>query len=212
MARPVVAEGVATGLLLAGVVGSGIMAERLAGGNGAVALLANALATGALLLALILSFGPLSGAHLNPLVTAMEWWGGKMSGGQALGYVAAQVVGAVGGVVLAEVMFEAPVLAWSGQGRSGWGQWTGEVVASFGLLSVIRGTSGREAGGTPVAVAAYIVGAFWFTSSTSFANPAATLARSLTDSYAGIAPGDILGFVAAQLAGAALAIIFWREA
>lgn len=206
-ARRLLAEGLGTLLLLAVVVGSGIMAERLAGGNVALALLANALATGAGLIALILTFAPVSGAHFNPAVTLAEACLGQLGWRLVLPYWLAQVTGAVLGVMLAHAMFELPLLAASSHVRSGGGQWLSEAVATFGLLAVIIGCSRSRPTATPFAVAAYITSAYWFTASTSFANPAVTLARALTDSFAGIRPEDVAGFVTAQMTGALLAVV-----
>jgi glycerol uptake facilitator-like aquaporin len=210
LGRRAAAEALGTALLLAAVVGSGIMAQRLAGGNVALALLANAIATGGALYALILVFAPWSGAHFNPAVTLALAIDGETAWGDGCAYVAAQIVGAIGGVWLAHVMFDLPLLEWSAHARTGLGQWTGELVATFGLLLVIE--SGRRAfeSRLPAAIAAYITAAYWFTSSTSFANPAVTLARSLTDSFAGIAPRDVPGFVLCQCVGAVAAVGFVR--
>jgi glycerol uptake facilitator-like aquaporin len=209
LGRRLVAEGVGTALLLAGVVGSGIMGERLAGGNVAIALLANTLATGAVLVALILAFGPISGAHLNPAVTLTDAWRGGLSWGDVPGYVAVQIVGAFVGVAIAHLMFEYPLFALSTHVRTGPAQLWSEFVATCGLLAVIRGCGQRQA--TAVAVGAYIAAAYWFTASTSFANPAVTLARAATDTFAGIRPADAPGFIAAQLlgAGAGAALFRW---
>lgn len=208
--RRAAAEAVGTAFLLVAVVGSGIMAERLAGGNGALALLANAIATGCALFALILVFAPWSGAHFNPLVTLALAIDGDIRWRDVLAYGAAQIAGAILGVWLAHLMFEQPILEWSAHTRTGLGQWTGEAIATFGLLLVIE--SGRRffADRLPAAIAAYITAAYWFTSSTSFANPVVTLARSLTDSFAGIAPANVPGFVLCQGVGAALALGFVR--
>jgi glycerol uptake facilitator-like aquaporin len=208
--RPAVAEAVGTAFLLAAVVGSGIMAERLAGGNMALALLANAVATGAALLALILSFGPLSGAHFNPLVTLALAAAGKLPRHHVLPYIGAQLIGAIVGVWIAHLMFDLPILQTSMRVRSGVGQWTGEFVATFGLLAVIESGRRHFAAALPGAVACYITAAYWFTASTSFANPAVTIARSLTDSFAGIGPNDVAGFIAAQIVGAAGAVLLFR--
>lgn len=210
--RRLVAEGIATALLLATVVGSGIMGERLAAGNGALALLANTIATGAILVALILAFGPISGAHLNPVVTLAEAWHGAMTWRDAAGYVAAQIVGALVGVIAAHGMFEEPAIAWSRHARQGPAQMLSEGIATFGLVAIILGCSRRRSStSVAAAVGAYIVAAYWFTASTSFANPAVTLARSLTDTFAGIRPQDVPGFIAAQLAGglAAAVVLDW---
>jgi len=204
--RAVVAEFVGTALLLAAVVGSGIMAERLAGGNVALALLANALATGGALVAIILAFGPISGAHLNPAVTLADAWQRGIAWQDVPAYVGAQLLGAVSGVGVANLMFGLPLFFVSHRARSGAPLWLAEFVATFGLLAVIWGCArAKSSTATPYAVAAYIVAAYWFTSSTSFANPAVTLARSLSDTFAGIRPSDVAPFIAAQLAGAAAA-------
>jgi len=204
-ARRIVAEGLGTTLLLAVVVGSGIMAERLAGGNVAVALLANALATGAGLVALILMFGTISGAHFNPVVTLSEAWQKNLPPTEVIPYVAVQIAGAFAGVAAAHLMFDVPVFVASEHVRAGPAQWWSEFVATFGLIAVIIACSRSRPGVTPFAVAAYITAAYWFTSSTSFANPAVTLARSATNTFAGIRPADAPGFIAAQLLGAAAA-------
>lgn len=209
LARRIVAEGLGTALLLAVVVGSGIMAEQLAGGNVAIALLANAIATGAGLIALILMFGTISGAHFNPVVTLSEAWQGNVPGREVLPYIAAQVIGAFAGVAAAHGMFEQPLFFASQHIRTGPAQWWSECVATFGLIAVIIGTSRSRPAVTPFAVAAYIVAAYWFTSSTSFANPAVTLARAATDTFAGIRPADAPGFILAQLAGAAAASVLF---
>ena len=206
-ARRLVAEGLGTALLLAAVVGSGIMGERLAGGNVAIALLANALATGAALLALILAFGPISGAHFNPAVTLGDAARGGLPWREVPGYVALQVIGAFAGVIVAHLMFGEPVLAASTKVRSGLPQGFSEFIATFGLLAVIWGCSRARLESVPAAVAAYITAAYWFTASTSFANPAVTLARSATDTFAGIQPADVPMFVVAQLLGAAAATL-----
>jgi glycerol uptake facilitator-like aquaporin len=201
-ARAIVAEATGTALLLAAVVGSGIMGERLAGGNVAIALLANTVATGAALVALILTFGPISGAHLNPAVTLMEAWRGATAWRRVPGYLVAQFVGAVVGVACAHLMFGEALFTASRHVRSGGAQLFSEFIATFGLVAVIRGCGRYRPSSVPFAVGAYITGAYWFTASTSFANPAVTLARSLTDTFAGIRPSDAAGFIAAQLAGA----------
>jgi glycerol uptake facilitator-like aquaporin len=210
LARRAVVEGLGTGFLLAVVVGSGIMAERLSGGNTALALLANAVATGAGLFALISIFGPLSGAHFNPAVTLALTISGDLPRRDVLPYIAAQFLGAVAGVWIAHVMFDVPILQLSARERSGIGQWAGEFIATFGLLAVIECGRRRAPASLPGAVAAYITAAYWFTSSTSFANPAVTLARSLTNSFAGIGPNNVVGFILAQLAGAMAAVIACR--
>lgn len=208
--RRVVAETVGTALLLATVVGSGIMAERLSGGNVALALLANTVATGAGLVALILTFGGISGAHFNPAVTVADASQGGLRSRDVVPYVAAQVVGAFAGVALAHLMFEAPVFSASRHVRAGFGQLTGEFTATFGLVAVIWGCSRTRAAVAPFAVAAYITAAYWFTSSTSFANPAVTLARAASDTFAGIRPADAPGFIAAQALGATAATLLFR--
>jgi glycerol uptake facilitator-like aquaporin len=208
--RRLAAEAVGTALLLATVVGSGIMAERLSGGNVAIALLANSIATGAGLFALILTFGGISGAHFNPAVTLTEATQGGIPWPAAVLYLVAQVLGAFAGVAVAHVMFDVPLFAMSHHVRSGVGQLGGEFVATFGLVSVIWGCSRSRPAATPFAVAAYITAAYWFTSSTSFANPAVTLARAATDTFAGVRPADVPGFIGAQLLGAAAATIFLR--
>lgn len=206
-AKRIVAEGIGTAFLLAVVVGSGIMAERLAGGNVALALLANAIATGAGLVALILMFGTISGAHFNPVVTLSEAWQHNMPRAEVLPYIAVQVAGAFLGVAMAHTMFGEPVFSVSAHVRSGAAQWFSEFVATFGLLAVIIGCSRSRPAVTPFAVAAYITSAYWFTSSTSFANPAVTLARAASDTFAGIRPVDAPWFIAAQLLGAAAATL-----
>jgi glycerol uptake facilitator-like aquaporin len=210
LARRLAAEGVGTALLLATVVGSGIMAERLAGGNVAVALLANTLATGAGLVALILTFGGVSGAHFNPAVTVAEASLGELPWRAVGPYLGAQLVGAFAGVALAHVMFDLPLFAASHHARAGVGPLVGEFTATFGLVGVIRGCARARPAATPFAVAAFIAAAYWFTSSTSFANPAVTLARAATDTFAGIRPADAPGFIAAQALGAGAATAFFR--
>ena len=208
--RRVVAEAVGTAFLLAAVVGSGIMGERLAGGNVAVALLANTLATGAALVALILTFGPISGAHFNPAVTLADAWQRGMPWSEVPLYIGAQVVGAFAGVAAAHVMFELPLFFPSQHARSGPAQMFSEFVATFGLLAVIWGCARTRATVVPFVVAAYITAAYWFTASTSFANPAVTLARAASDTFAGIRPADAPGFIVAQLLGAAAATALFR--
>jgi glycerol uptake facilitator-like aquaporin len=208
--RRVTAEAIGTCLLLAAVVGSGIMGERLAGGNVAVALLANTMATGAALVALILTFGPISGAHFNPAVTLADAWQGGVPWSEVPLYLAAQVVGAFAGVATAHLMFEVPVFFASRHLRSGPAQAFSEFVATFGLLAVIWGCARRRSSAVPFAVASYITAAYWFTASTSFANPAVTLARSATDTFAGIRPADAPAFIVAQLLGAAAATSLFR--
>lgn len=203
------AEFLGTAALLCAVIGSGIMAERLAGGNVAIALLANAIATGAGLAALILTFGPISGAHFNPAVTLSAAWQKGMPSREVLPYIVVQVAGAFAGVAAAHMMFDDPLFFASQHARTGAAQWWSEFVATFGLIAVIIGCSRSRPAATPFAVAAYITAAYWFTSSTSFANPAVTLARSATDTFAGIRPGDAPGFIAAQLLGAAAATVLF---
>jgi glycerol uptake facilitator-like aquaporin len=206
----VLAEAIGTALLLAAVVGSGIMAERLSGGNVGLALLANAIATGGALFALIVMFGPVSGAHFNPVVTLALTWRGNSERTRVLPFLAAQVVGAILGVWLAHLMFELPILQASTKVRTGLGQWSAEATATFGLVLLILLGVRKQSPSLPAAVAVYIVGAYWFTASTSFANPAVTIARSLSNTFAGIAPADAPGFIAAQIAGAWLATILAR--
>jgi glycerol uptake facilitator-like aquaporin len=210
LARRLAAEAVGTALLLAAVVGSGIMGERLAGGNIAIALLANTLATGAMLVALILTFGPISGAHFNPAVTLADASQGGLPWSEVTGYIAAQLAGAFAGVAAAHLMFGNAVFSASRHARSGAAQMFSEFVATFGLLAVILGCARFRSSAVPFAVGAYITGAYWFTSSTSFANPAVTLARAATDTFAGIRPADAPGFILAQLAGAAAATLLFR--
>jgi glycerol uptake facilitator-like aquaporin len=200
--RRAVAEFTGTLLLLSTVVGSGIMGERLAAGNVAMALLANTLATGAALIALILAFGPISGAHLNPVVTLADAWVGGMAWREVPAYIAAQMTGAVTGVSVAHAMFGLAVFSISTHARSGPAQMFSEFVATFGLLAVIWGCSRARPTAVPFAVGAYITAAYWFTASTSFANPAVTVARCLSNTFAGIRPLDVPGFVVAQCAGA----------
>jgi glycerol uptake facilitator-like aquaporin len=209
--RRLVAEGLGSALLLATVVGSGITGEKLAGGNVAIALLANTLATGAGLVALLLTFGPVSGAHFNPAVTLADASQGGLPWREVPGYLLAQVVGAFAGVAIAHVMFKEPALFFASQHeRSGLSQLISEFVATFGLLSVIWGCVRRRPTAVPFAVGAYITAAYWFTSSTSFANPAVTLARAASDTFAGIRPADAPGFIAAQLLGAATSTALFR--
>ena len=210
MIRKLVAEALGTALLLGTVVGSGIMAERLAGGNLAIALLANTIATGAALVALILTFGPISGAHFNPAVTLSDAAMGGLPWRLVPGYLVAQVAGAFSGVLAAHVMFELPAFTASEHVRAGSSQLFSEFVATFGLLAVIWGGVRRRRSAIPFAVGAYITAAYWFTASTSFANPAVTLARAATDTFAGIRPDDAPGFIAAQLLGAAAATALFR--
>ena len=203
-------EALGTGLLVAAVVGSGIMGERLAGGNVGLALLANTAATGAALVALILTFGPLSGAHFNPIVTLAERLTGALPGRDVPAYIAAQVTGGLLGTAAANLMFDGPIVSLSRHVRSGPAQWLSEIVATFGLLLIIGICSRRRPSAVPLGVAAYIMAAYWFTASTSFANPAVTLARAASDSFAGIRLVDVPGFIVAQVIGGALAVAIVR--
>jgi glycerol uptake facilitator-like aquaporin len=205
LTKRLAAEFLGTMLLLAAVVGSGIMAERLAGGNVALALLANAVATGAALAVLIALLAPLSGAHFNPVVTLVFALHREISASQAAGYAASQIVGAVTGVWLAHAMFALPLLEISHKLRAGTGQAISEAVATFGLVLTILGTAPRRPDAVPILVGLYITSAYWFTASTSFANPAMTVARVLSDTFAGIAPASAPAFIAAQVCGALLA-------
>ena len=210
LSRQVFAEWLGTAFLLAAVIGSGIMAQRLSGGNVALALLCNTIATGAILVVLILIFAPLSGAHFNPAVTLAVALRRELPWPVAGLYVAAQIIGAIAGVWIAHLMFELPVWQLSLTTRAGIGQWLAEMVATFGLLLTIFGCAARSPGAIPYAVGLYITSAYWFTASTSFANPAVTLARSLSNTFAGIAPDGVAAFVAAQLLGALLAVMLSR--
>ena len=210
LAQSTVAECLGTAFLLAAVVGSGIMAAKLAGGNGALALLCNTIATGAILTVLILTLGPISGAHFNPAVSLAAALRGDMTAGATALYVAAQLAGAVVGVWAAHLMFELPLLQISLTARTGFGQWLAEAIATFGLLLTILGCSARNRAAIPYAVGLYITAAYWFTASTSFANPAVTIARSLSDSFAGIAPAGVMAFIAAQLVGMFAAVALGR--
>jgi len=207
--KRIAAEAIGTAFLLAAVVGSGIMAQKLAGGNVALALLANALPTGAMLVVLILVFGPVSGAHFNPAVSLVAALGGALPWSEAVAYIAVQVLGALAGVFAAHLMFELPVWQISATVRSGPSQWFAEFVATFGLILTIMGLA-RQREAVAYAVGLYITAAYWFTASTSFANPAVTLARSLSDTFAGIAPSGVAAFVIAQLIGALAAFAFAR--
>ena len=210
LTRRVVGEGVGTAMLLAAVVGSGIMAERLSNGNVAIALLANTVATGAVLVALILTFGPISGAHFNPAVTLADASQGGLPWREVPAYIAAQVFGAFLGVASAHIMFGLPLFFASRHTRNGFAQCFSEFVATFGLLAVIWGCVRLRSSAVPFAVAAYITAAYWFTASTSFANPAVTLARSASDTFAGVRPADVPSFIVAQLLGAAVATALFR--
>jgi arsenate reductase len=208
LGRRLLAEGLGTALLVAAVVGSGIMAQRLSPHDTGLALLENALATGGVLFVLIATLGPLSGAHFNPVVTVVDAWFGGIGWRDVAPYAAVQVVGACAGAILANLMFGMPAVSVSQHDRTGSGLWLSEGVATFGLLLVILGLirAGRSAW-VAAAVAAYIVGAYWFTASTSFANPAVTVGRTLSDTFAGIAPASVPGFVVAQFLGAAVAVV-----
>jgi glycerol uptake facilitator-like aquaporin len=210
LGRRVVSETTGTALLLAAVVGSGIMGDRLAGGNGAVALMANSVATGAALAALILTFASISGAHFNPAVSLAEASRGGLSAQELAVYVPAQVAGAFAGVAAADLMFGEPAFTWSTHVRAGLPQAFSESIATFGLLAVMLGCSRRRPDAVPFAVGAYITGAYWFTASTSFANPAVTLARMATNTFAGIRPHDVPMFLLAQAAGALAATALFR--
>lgn len=210
LSRRVAVEVLGTAFLLAAIVGSGIMAERLAGGSVALALLANSLATGATLVALLLALGPISGGHFNPAVTLAEALQGRTPWREVLPYWFGQVLGAAAGVVAAHSMFAMPLFQESTHMRAGGAQLVSELVATFGLLAVIFGCARARAEAVPFAVGLYITGAYWFTASTSFANPAVTLARSFTSTFTGIRPVDAPGFIAAQFAGALAATAFFR--
>lgn len=211
LTRRCTAEFLGTAFLLATVVGSGIMAERLSGGNTALALLANTIATGAGLLAFILTFGPISGAHFNPAVSLSARWQNQLSNREVTLYLTAQIIGAFAGVAAAHGMFGEPIFFASQHIRTGLPQWWSEFIATFGLVAVIIGCSRSRPTMTPFAVAAYITAAYWFTASTSFANPAVTLARAASDTFAGIRPLDAPGFIIAQLFGgwAATKVMGW---
>jgi glycerol uptake facilitator-like aquaporin len=201
LAKRAFSEGLGTAFLLAAVVGSGIMAAKLAGGNGALALLCNTLPTGAILVVLILTFGPLSGAHFNPAVSLAFALRRELSWSTAALYMALQVLGGIAGVWAAHLMFELPLWQFSITVRTGPGQWLAEAVATFGLVLTIFGCAVRTPAAVPYAVGLYITAAYWFTASTSFANPAVTIARALSDTFAGISPSGVLAFIAAQLVG-----------
>jgi glycerol uptake facilitator-like aquaporin len=206
IAQPAIAECLGTAFLLAAVVGSGIMADKLSGGNGALALLCNTLPTGAILAVLILTFGPVSGAHFNPAVSMALVLRRELLPRVAAIYIGAQIVGGILGVLAAHAMFELPLWQVSITARTGPGQWFAECVATFGLLLTIFGCAARTPSAIPYAVGLYITAAYWFTASTSFANPAVTIARALSDTYAGIAPTSVFAFVVAQMAGALAAV------
>src|SRR5579872_6688854 len=215
LAQRIVAEGLGTAFLLAAVVGSGVMAARLSGGNGALALLCNTLPTGAILAVLILTFGPVSGAHFNPAVSIASALRGELPARAAAVYIAAQIAGAIAGVWAAHAMFDLPLWQISLTVRTGPGQWLAEGVATFGLLLTILGCAAQTPSALPYAVGLYITSAYWFTASTSFANPAVTIARARSDTYAGIAPAGIAAFIAAQVAGMVAAVLLahwlWRS-
>jgi glycerol uptake facilitator-like aquaporin len=210
LAQRTVAEFLGTAFLLAAVVGSGIMAAKLTGGNGALALLCNTIPTGAILTVLILTLGPVSGAHFNPAVSLAAVLRGDMTASSTTLYIGAQLTGAILGVWVAHLMFELPVLQISLTTRAGPGQWLAEAIATFGLLLTILGCSARSPTAIPYAVGLYITSAYWFTASTSFANPAVTIARSLSDTFAGIAPAGVIAFIAAQLLGMLAAVALGR--
>jgi glycerol uptake facilitator-like aquaporin len=211
LSQRLVAETLGTAFLLAAVVGSGIMAQKLAGGNGALALLCNTIPTGAILTVLILTFGSVSGAHFNPAVSIAFALRGELPARTAAIYIGAQVLGGILGVWAAHLMFELPLWQFSATVRAGPGQWFAEAIATFGLLLTIFGCTARTPAAVPYAVGLYITSAYWFTASTSFANPAVTIARSLSNTFAGIAPNGVLPFIAAQLVGAAAAVFigYW---
>jgi glycerol uptake facilitator-like aquaporin len=210
LAQRLVSEALGTAFLLAAVVGSGVMAQKLAGGNVALALLCNTLPTGAMLVVLILVFGPLSGAHFNPAVSLAFAVRGELPWRIAAVYIAAQIGGGIIGVWAAHLMFELPLWQVSTTARAGPGQWLAEAIATFGLLLTIFGCLARTPAAVPYAVGLYVTAAYWFTASTSFANPAVTIARSLSDTFAGIAPAGVPAFIAAQLAGMLLAVLLGR--
>lgn len=202
LVKRLAAEGVGSFFLFAAVIGSGVMAEALAGGNVAIALLANTMATGAILFVLITMLGPISGAHMNPAVSLVAVSRGELKFGDALAYIVVQLACGVLGAWVVHLMFDLPILQYSTKARAGIGQWTGEAVATFGLIVTILGTVRHRPTWVPASVALYIVAAYWFTSSTSFANPAITMVRSMSNSFAGIAPHDVPLFIAAQAIGA----------
>lgn len=212
--RKLIAEALGTAFLVMAVVGSGIMGEQLAGGNAAIALLANTIATGAALVVLIFIFAPISGAHFNPIVSLSFTLQGKMRWSELLAYIAIQVAGGIAGTIMVHIMFDLPLVTLSTHERTGLGMWTGEIVASFGLLATILGCLRNRPDAIPYAVGLYITSAYWFTSSTSFANPAVTIARSLTDTFSSIQPIDVGGFIFAQVLGSLLATYllhwFWK--
>lgn len=210
MKKKLLAEFIGTLMLLATVVGSGIMGDTLAAGNDAVALWGNTAATGAILVVLILVFGPISGAHFNPAVTLVFLARGDINRGDAAAYLLMQIVGAIAGVLLAHAMFDMSLVQTSLKVRTGTGQWISEAVATFGLLAAILGTVRHRPESVPYAVGLYITAGYWFTASTSFANPAVTIARSFTDTFSGISPPDVMPFIVCQLVGAFLAFAVFR--
>jgi glycerol uptake facilitator-like aquaporin len=210
LAQRIVAEGLGTAFLLAAVVGSGVMAAKLSGGNGALALLCNTLPTGAILAVLILTFGPISGAHFNPAVSIAFALRGQLPAQIAAIYIATQIAGGIAGVWAAHAMFDLPLWQLSLTVRTGPGQWLAETVATFGLVMTIFGCVARTPAAVPYAVGLYVTSAYWFTASTSFANPAVTIARSLSNTFAGIAPANVAAFVAAQLTGMIAAVMLGR--
>lgn len=211
LSQRVAAEGLGTAFLLATVIGSGIMAERLAGGNQALALLCNTIPTGAILVVLIAIFGPVSGAHFNPAVSLVFALRKDMLWPEMILFWTAQIIGGILGALVAHAMFELPLLQLSSTLRTGPGQWIAEMVAAFGLILTILGCLARNVAAVPMAVGLYITAAYWFTASTSFANPAVTIARSLSDTFAGIAPSGVPAFIAAQFAGALLGYLAARK-
>lgn len=210
LSRRLFAEALGTLLLVAVVVGSGIMGEQLAGGNAAIALLGNTLATGAALVVLILIFGQISGAHFNPVVSLSLAIQGALRWREFAAYVAVQIAGGIAGIILAHIMFDLPLVQESTHIRTGMGVWTGEIVASFGLLATILGVHKKHPEAVPYAVGLFITAGYWFTSSTSFANPAVTIARALTDTFAGIRPADVPGFIVMQIIGSLMATAAFR--
>ncbi len=207
LSRRLTAEAVGSFFLFAGVIGSGIMAEALSGGNNGIALLANTIATGAILYAMIAMLGPISGAHFNPAVTLAFALRRELRQRDAAAYIVVQILSGALGAFAVHLMFDLPILQYSTKARTGIGQWTGELVATFGLVLTILGLLRRRPEAIPMGVALYITAAYWFTSSTSFANPAITIVRSLSNSFAGIAPRDVPGFIAAQMVGMLLAVL-----
>jgi len=210
MKRKLLAEYLGTLFLLATVVGSGIMAENLANGNTAIALLGNTIPTGAILVVLILIFGPISGAHFNPIVTLSFYLRQEINTRDSTLYVLAQIIGAISGVFIAHIMFDNTIIDFSSKARNGLGQWTGEFVATFGLIATILGCLKHKSEAIPYAVGLYITAAYWFTSSTSFANPAVTIARAFSNTFAGIAPSDVIGFIIVQLIAAITATYVFK--